>query len=86
MLGFLREQLGAVEINNTFYRMPTRRAARALGGRDAGGFRFALKARAASRTMQRLADVGDSVERLATRRAARWASSWGRSCSSCRRS
>ena len=36
MLAFYAGKLGAVEINNTFYRMPDAVAARALGGRDAG--------------------------------------------------
>ena len=43
MLAFYAGKLGAVEINNTFYRMPDRDAARALGGADARSFRFALK-------------------------------------------
>ena len=45
MLAYYAERLGAVEINNTFYRMPKPETARALGRRDtAPTFRFALKA------------------------------------------
>ena len=64
MLGFYATRLGAVEINNTFYRMP--KADLLERWRDAvpGGFRFALKASRRITHHQRLKDAGDSVDHL----------------------
>ncbi len=64
MLGFYATRLGAVEINNTFYRMP--KADLLERWRDAvpGSFRFALKASRRITHHQRLKDAGDSVDHL----------------------
>jgi uncharacterized protein YecE (DUF72 family) len=44
MLGWYAERLDAVEINNTFYRMPTRRLLEGWAGQVPEEFAFALKA------------------------------------------
>jgi uncharacterized protein YecE (DUF72 family) len=44
MLGFYATRLPTVEINNTFYRMPSKEAVAAWGQEVPAGFRFALKA------------------------------------------
>ena len=64
MLSFYAGKLGAVEINNTFYRMP--KADLLERWRDAvpESFRFALKASRRITHHQRLKDAGDSVEYL----------------------
>lgn len=64
MLGFYAERLPAVEINNTFYRMP--RAEMLSGWADAvpEHFRFALKAPRRITHQQRLKDADESVTYL----------------------
>ncbi len=64
MLAFYASRLGAVEINNTFYRMP--KADLLDGWRDAAPetFRFALKASRRITHHQRLRDAADSVDYL----------------------
>jgi uncharacterized protein YecE (DUF72 family) len=44
MLEYYASQFGSVEINNTFYRMPTEKVLRQWAGHVPGGFRFMLKA------------------------------------------
>ncbi len=44
MLGFYGERLNAVEINNTFYRLPKTQVLEAWGSQVPGGFRFSIKA------------------------------------------
>ena len=63
-LRFYSKQLETVEINNTFYRMPTEKL---LGGwkeEVPDGFRFAIKSPQRITHMRRLNDCGDSVARL----------------------
>jgi len=64
MLGFYAERLAAVEINNTFYRMPTPEQLGRWAAETPAGFRFALKSPRQITHIKKLADVADSVERL----------------------
>ena len=66
MLAYYAERLPAVEINNTFYRMPS---ARVLAGwREATppGFRFAIKAPRQLTHQAKLADAQDASNHLAS--------------------
>jgi len=65
MLAFYAEQLGAVEINNTFYRMPNRSLLERWAAETPASFRFALKSPRQIKHMRKLVDVGDAVEKLA---------------------
>jgi uncharacterized protein YecE (DUF72 family) len=65
MLGFYAERLAAVEINNTFYRMPTPEQLGRWAAETPAGFRFALKSPRQITHMKKLIDVGDAVARLA---------------------
>jgi uncharacterized protein YecE (DUF72 family) len=61
MLGYYAERFRTVEINYTFYRMPS---AKTLGGWEAGtpaGFRFALKAPQRITHLARLRDIDDPL-------------------------
>ena len=64
MLAFYASRLGAVEINNTFYRMPKTDLLERWRGVVPDGFRFALKASRRITHQQRLRDAGDSVHYL----------------------
>jgi uncharacterized protein YecE (DUF72 family) len=66
MLGFYAEQLAAVEINNTFYRMPSAEILARWAADVPPGFRFALKSPRRITHEKRLVDVADTVERLAS--------------------
>jgi len=61
MLRFYGERFGTVEINNTFYRMPTVAMLEKWSGEVPEGFRFVLKAPKRITHERKLADVGDSV-------------------------
>lgn len=64
MLGFYAERLPAVEINNTFYRMPRAEVLAGWAGKVPDGFRFVLKASRRITHQQRLKDADDSVAYL----------------------
>jgi uncharacterized protein YecE (DUF72 family) len=64
MLAYYGERLGAVEINNTFYRLPTTSAVRSWAKDVGGKFRFALKAPQQITHRQRLRDADESVARF----------------------
>src|SRR5262245_28464892 len=64
MLRYYGEQFRAVEINNTFYRMPEEPILEAWAGEVPGDFRFVLKAPQEITHKQRLMDAGDPVSRL----------------------
>ena len=64
MLAFYAEKLGAVEINNTFYRMPNASQLDAWAAETPASFRFALKSPRQITHMKKLIDVGDAVTRL----------------------
>jgi uncharacterized protein YecE (DUF72 family) len=64
MLGFYAERLDAVEINNTFYRMPTADALAKWAAETPAGFRFVLKSPRRITHEKKLADVADSLARL----------------------
>src|SRR5947208_15502677 len=64
MLRFYGERFRAVEINNTFYRMPKASVLEAWADEVPADFRFVLKASQRITHMQRLKDAGDSVAYL----------------------
>jgi uncharacterized protein YecE (DUF72 family) len=64
MLSYYAGRLGAVEINNTFYRMPGAEALRTWAGETPAGFRFALKSPRRITHEKKLVEVGDSMTRL----------------------
>ena len=65
MLAFYAGKLGAVEINNTFYRMPNPSLLERWAAETPESFRFALKSPRQITHMRKLVDVGDAVTRLA---------------------
>jgi uncharacterized protein YecE (DUF72 family) len=64
MLAYYAERLSAVEINNTFYRMPTAELLQRWAADTPAGFSFALKSPRRITHERRLADVEDSVRRF----------------------
>src|SRR4051812_16257963 len=61
MLAFYAERFGAVEINNTFYRMPNPKALKQWARQVPADFQFAFKAPQRITHFRRLKDAGDSV-------------------------
>jgi uncharacterized protein YecE (DUF72 family) len=64
MLRFYAERFKTVEINNTFYRMPSPELVARWAGEVPPGFRFVLKAPRRITHEKRLADVADTTSRL----------------------
>ena len=64
MLGYYAARLPAVEINNTFYRLPKPKMLEDWAVQTPDGFRFVLKASRRITHMQRLKDVGELVQYL----------------------
>jgi len=64
MLGFYSGRLDAVEINNTFYHMPTEPVLTSWAGRVPAHFIFALKAPQVITHFKRLKDVEDETDYL----------------------
>jgi uncharacterized protein YecE (DUF72 family) len=64
MLGYYATRLPTVEINNTFYRMPSKEAVAAWGQEVPAGFRFALKAPRRITHERRLVGVEQAVDLL----------------------
>lgn len=64
MLRFYSERLGTVEINNTFYRMPTERVLEAWAGQVPDDFIFAFKAPQSITHLKRLHNVREETEYL----------------------
>jgi uncharacterized protein YecE (DUF72 family) len=64
MLHFYAERLDTVEINNTFYRMPTEPLLQGWLDQVPEAFRFAIKSPQRITHMRRLNDCADSVTRL----------------------
>lgn len=61
MLHFYSQRLGTVEINNTFYRMPTTGVLASWAGQVPDGFLFAIKAPQVITHVKRLKDVGEET-------------------------
>ena len=61
MLAYYVERFATVEVNNTFYRMPTGEAVDGVGGDGAGRFPFVLKAPQRITHFGRLRDVDEPV-------------------------
>jgi uncharacterized protein YecE (DUF72 family) len=64
MLRFYGERFGAVEVNNTFYRMPKAEVLAGWAADVPDSFAFAVKASKRITHDRRLADVADSVDHL----------------------
>ena len=64
MLGYYAARLPAVEINNTFYRLPKATVLEDWAAQTPDGFRFVLKASRRITHIQRLKDVGELVAYL----------------------
>jgi len=64
MLRFYSERLGTVEINNTFYHMPTRSVLASWAEQVPRDFIFALKAPQVITHLKRLRNVGEETEYL----------------------
>jgi uncharacterized protein YecE (DUF72 family) len=64
MLAYYAERLDAVEINNTFYRMPAPDMLAKWATETPAGFQFALKSPRRITHEKKLADVSDSLTRL----------------------
>jgi uncharacterized protein YecE (DUF72 family) len=64
MLGYYAGQFDTVEVNNTFYRMPSSKMLEKWAGQVGDGFTFVLKASRRITHMGRLKEVGDSVDYL----------------------
>jgi len=62
MLGFYAGKLDAVEINNTFYRMPKRSVVENWAAQVPDGFSFSLKATRRITHQKKLEDAGDELE------------------------
>jgi uncharacterized protein YecE (DUF72 family) len=61
MLGYYAERLPAVEINNTFYRLPKAAVLESWAAQTPESFRFVLKASRKITHIQRLKDVAETV-------------------------
>lgn len=64
MLRFYSQQLGTVEINHTFYRMPAEHILEGWAGSVPAGFQFALKANQKITHIQKLRDCGETLRRF----------------------
>ncbi len=64
MLRFYSERLNTVEINNTFYRMPTRSVLASWAEQVPGDFIFAIKAPQVITHLKQLRNVGEETEYL----------------------
>jgi uncharacterized protein YecE (DUF72 family) len=64
MLSYYAARLPAVEINNTFYRLPKAQLLEDWAGQTPAHFRFVLKASRRITHMQRLKEVGELVDYL----------------------
>jgi uncharacterized protein YecE (DUF72 family) len=64
MLAWYATRLPAVEINNTFYRLPKRSVLEAWAAQVPESFRFAVKASRRITHLKRLADAGDETRYL----------------------
>ena len=62
MLSFYADKLPAVEINNTFYRMPKTSVVETWAGRVPAGFRFVLKASRRITHFKRLKEAHEELE------------------------
>ncbi|MFQ5694433.1 MAG: DUF72 domain-containing protein, partial [Terriglobia bacterium] len=64
MLGYYGRQLATVEINNTFYRMPTEKLLEKWAATVPAGFQFALKLNQRITHMQKLRDSEETLRRF----------------------
>ena len=85
MLRFYAERFATVEINNTFYRMPTADVLAKWAAETPDGFTFVLKAPQRITHQKRLKDVGDALPFLLDVVGGARPQARARSSSSCRR-
>src|SRR5262245_44339399 len=64
MLRYYAERFETVEINNSFYRMPTADEVKAWAAEVSGDFRFTIKAPQTITHRKRLRDVADETKEL----------------------
>lgn len=64
MLAYYAERLSSVELNNTFYRMPSTKMVTTWAAQVADGFRFAIKATQRLTWTQKLKDCGELLDVL----------------------
>jgi uncharacterized protein YecE (DUF72 family) len=64
MLRFYAQQFGSVEINNTFYRMPTESVVEQWGAQVPDGFQFALKLNQQITHIKKLRDCASTLQRF----------------------
>ena len=84
MLAWYGGRLNAVEINNTFYRMPKASVLEAWAAQVPEAFRFSVKASQKITHRRRLKDAGEETEYLVRHARGLWATAWACSSSSCR--
>jgi uncharacterized protein YecE (DUF72 family) len=77
MLRFYSERLNTVEINNTFYHMPTESVLSSWAEQVSRNFVFAIKAPQAITHLRQLRNVGVESESSSVR-CQSWAGNWGR--------
>ena len=70
MLRYYGERFGTVEINNTFYRMPSKKVLQGWAEEVPAAFRFAVKATRRVTHFRRLRDVGNELDFLFSNLAA----------------
>jgi len=83
MLRYYATQLKSVEINNTFYRMPSESVLRDWAEQVPDAFTFVLKAPQLITHRKRLKEV--EAPRSSSRGRGRWVRALARCCSNCRR-
>jgi uncharacterized protein YecE (DUF72 family) len=64
MLSFYAQQFASVEINNTFYRMPTESVVEQWGAQVPDGFQFALKLNQQITHIKKLRDCASTLQRF----------------------
>ena len=64
MLAYYAQQLGTVEVNTTFYRLPSREAVATWVRQTPDPFTFAVKASRYLTHIRRLRDLGQGIERF----------------------
>src|SRR2546430_1626276 len=64
MLSYYAERFGAVEINNSFYKMPSANDIKSWAGQVPKTFRFAIKAPQAITHFKRLKNAEEATEHL----------------------
>ena len=83
-LAYYASHFSTVEINNSFYRLPTPAMFDRWREATPGDFEFAVKASRYITHVKRLRNVADEIDAVHGAALAIWAPNWARSCSSFR--